>query len=82
MIVFILRRIQDEYLAKQMKLHTCFVEKALGRVPRKVVEWTMRKKGIDEALFGATIGLYIGAKKKVKVGIYLSEELEISDGVH
>ena len=46
--VFILRRIQEEYLARQKKLYMCLVdlEKAFDRVPRKVVEWAMRKKGI------------------------------------
>ena len=46
--VFILTRIQREYLAKQKKLYMCFVEleTVFDRVPRKVVEWAMRKKGI------------------------------------
>ena len=57
--VFILRRIQEEYLAKQKKLYMCFVdlEKAFHGVPRKVVEWAMRKKGIPEALFTAVMSL-------------------------
>ena len=46
------------------KLYVCFVclEKALDRVPRKVVEWAMRKKGIQEVLVRAVIGLHEGAK--------------------
>ena len=46
-VVFIMRRLQEEYYAKGRKLHMCFVdlEKALDRVPRKVLEWAMRKKG-------------------------------------
>ena len=57
--VFILRRIQEEYLAKQKKLYMCFVdlEKAFDGVPRKLVEWAMRKKGIPEALFTAVMSL-------------------------
>ena len=45
--VFILRRLQEEYLKKEKKLYMCFVdlEKAFHRVPRKVVEWAMRKRG-------------------------------------
>ena len=46
--VFILRRMQEEYHAKGKKWHTCFVnlEKAFEYqvVPRKVFEWTTRKK--------------------------------------
>ena len=43
--VFILRRMQEEYRTKLKKLYMCFVEleKALGRVPWKVLEWTLRK---------------------------------------
>ena len=56
-VVFILRRIQEEYLAKQ-KLHMCFVdlEKAFDRVLRKVVDWAMRKKGSD-----VNIGVHHGS---------------------
>ena len=79
--VFILTRIQEEYFAKQRKLYTCSVdlEKAFDRVLRKVVEWAMRKKGIPGAL---VMSLYKGARTKVKVGAHLSEEFEVSVGVH
>ena len=44
--VFILRRIQEKYLAKQYRFYMCFVdlEKAIEKVPRKVVELAMTKK--------------------------------------
>ena len=50
----------------------CFVdlEEALDRIPRKVVELAMRKKGIPEALVRAVMSLNKGAKTKVKVGTH------------
>ena len=58
--VYILRRVQEEYLAKQKKLYMCLVdlEKAFDVAPRKVVEWAMRKKGIPEVLVAAVMSLY------------------------
>ena len=46
--IFIVRRMQEEYQKKDKKLHMYFVdmEKAFDRVPRKVMEWAMRKKGL------------------------------------
>ena len=57
-------------------------EKAFDRIPRKVVEWAMRKKGIPEALVTAVMSLYKGARTKVKVGTPFSEEFEVNVGVH
>ena len=57
--VLILARMQEEYLAKQEKLYMYFVdmEEEFDRVPKKVVEWAMRKKGIPEALVAAVMSL-------------------------
>ena len=42
----------------------CFMdlEKAFDRVPRKMLEWAMRKKGITEVLVRSVTCLYEGAK--------------------
>ena len=82
--VFILRRIQEEYLDKEKKLYMCFgdLEKAFDRVPRRVLEWAMRNRGIPEATVRAVISLYEGAKTRVGVGLELSEEFEVKVGVH
>ena len=66
--IFIVRRMQEEY-QKDKKLHMCFVdmEKAFHRVPRKVMERTMRKKGPSEVMVRAVMSLY-DAKTRVMVG--------------
>ena len=38
------------------------LEKALDSVPKKVLEWAMRKKGLLEVLVRSVICLYEGAK--------------------
>ena len=80
--IFILRRMQDEYHAKGKKL--CFVdlEKAFDRVPKKVLEWVLRKKEIPQVLVGSVMSLYEGAKTRVRVDSELSDEFEVKVGMH
>ena len=44
----------------------CFVdmEKAFNRVPRKVIEWAMRKKGISGVMVPEVMSLYDGARQE------------------
>ena len=53
--LYILRRMQEEFCGREKKLYMCFVdlEKAFDRVPRKVMEWTLRKKSLSEVLVQA-----------------------------
>ena len=62
----------------------CFVdmEKAFDRVPRKVMEWAMRKKGLLEVMVWAVMSLYGGAKTKVMVESAYSEKFKVKVGVH
>ena len=75
---------QEEYRDKEKKLYMCFVdmEKAFDRVPRKVMEWAMRKKRLPEIMVRAVMSLYEGAKSRVRVGSGLSEEFPVKVGVH
>ena len=59
-----------------------FLEKAFDRVQRKVLEWALRKKGIQEVLVRSVMNLYEGAKTRVIVDSELSEEFEVTVGMH
>ena len=82
--IFNLRRTQEEYQKKDKKLYMRFVdmEKAFDRVPRKVMEWPMRKKGLSEVIVRAIMSLYDGTKTRVKMGSAYSEEFEEKVSVH
>ena len=61
---------------KENKLYMCFVDldKAFDRVPRRVLGWAMRKRGIPEAMMRAVMSLYEATKTRVGVGLELSED--------
>ena len=82
--LFLVRRLQEEHRAKDKRMYMCFVdlEKAFDRVPRRVMEWAMRKKGLPEILVKAVTSLDEGAETKVRVGSGLSEEFSVKVGVH
>ena len=73
--VFILRTL-EVYHAEWKKLHMCFVdlEKALGRLLRKVFKWAMRKKGIPEVLVRSVMSLHDGTKTRFREVSELSKE--------
>ena len=58
------------------------LEKAFDRVPIKVMEWTLRKKGSAEVLVQAVMSLYEGSRTKVGVGSGTSEEFGVGVDVH
>ena len=83
-VIFIVRRMQEEYQKKDKKLYMCFVdmEKAFDSVPRKVIEWAMRKKDLSEVMVRAVMSLYEGAKTRVRVESSYSKEFEAKVDVH
>ena len=58
--IFIVRQLQEKYLAKNKNLYLAFVdlEKAFDRVPRQVLLWAMRKLGIDEWIVQQVQAMY------------------------
>ena len=65
-------------------LFVCFVdlEKAFDCVPKKVIEWALRKKLVLERLLQAVLSINKGAKSRVHVGGGHSEEFDIGVYVH
>ena len=57
---------QNSTVENKMRLYMCFVDldKAFDRVPWKVLEWALRKKGIPEGLVRSVMSLYEGGKDK------------------
>ena len=73
---------QEEYDAKGKTLCMCFVylDKSFDRVPRKVLEWALTKKGIPEVFVRSVMCLYEGAKTRVGMDSVLFEEFEVKVG--
>ena len=82
--IFILRQMQEKFLAKKKNLYLEFVdlEKAFDRVPRDVIWWAMRKLGVEEWAVKVVQALYTGAKGRVRVNESYSEEFSVGVGVH
>ena len=47
-------------------------------MPKKVIEWAVRKKGVPEVLVWAIKSMYDGTRACVKVGNDLSEEFLVT----
>ena len=62
----------------------CFVDlkKVIDRVPRRVMQWALRKKELLKILVKVVMSLYEGSMTKVKVGSEFSEEFYVVIGVH
>ena len=82
--IFILRQLQEKHLAKHKKLYMAFVdlEKALSRVPRKVLWWTLHVAGVLERLVKVVQAIYVGARSRARVNTSFSEDFEVKVGVH
>ena len=65
----------ERYRGKHRELWWAFVdlEKAFDRVPRKVVEWAMRKLGVEEWLVRAVMAMYKHARTRIKIIWWVSK---------
>ena len=55
----------------------CFVDlqKAFDRVPTRVMQWVLRKKGLPEILVKAVMSLYKDSKTRLKVDLNSQKNL-------
>ena len=58
------------------------IENTFDRVPRKVMAYTMRKKGLPEVIMSAVMSLYHRVKTNVRLGSGLPEEFWVQVGVY
>ena len=77
--VFVLRRLTEKFRAKNKKLFFVFVdlEKAFDRVPRRVIRFALRRKGVPEYLVNGVMSLYNGCKTAVSVDGGLSSSFSV-----
>ena len=55
---------------------------AFDRVPWKILEWAMRKKGIAEVFIRSVMSLFEETKTRFRVDSMLSEEFVVKVGIH
>ena len=74
----------EKFRAKNKKLFFVFVdlEKAFDRVPREVIRFALRRKGVSEYLVNGVMSLYEGCNTAVFVDGELSSSFSVKVGVH
>ena len=82
--VFVLRRLSGKFRVKNKKLFFIYVdlEKAFDRVPREVIRFALRCKGVPEYLVNGAMSLYKGCKTAVSVDGELSSSFSVKVGVY
>ena len=82
--VFVLRRLSEKFRAKNKKLFFVFVDlgKAFDWVPREVICFALRWKGIPEYLVIGVMSLYKGCKTAVSIDREISSSFSVKVGAH
>ena len=73
--IFIIRQMQEKFNEKKKKLNHVFVdlEKTFNWVPRKAIEWTLRRQKVPERLVTAVMFLYSETRSRVETVVGTSE---------
>ena len=82
--MFVLKRLCEKFRAKTKKLFFIIIEleKAFDQVPKEIIRFALRKKGVPEYLVNGVMSLYKGCKTVVSVDGELSSSFSVKIGVH
>ena len=82
--IFIVRQLVEKRIEGDLAVFCGFValEKAYDRVPREVLCWCLRRKGVSEKLVRMVMETYQNCKTAVRTIDGLSREFEIGVGLH
>ena len=82
--IFIARQLMEKGIEGNLESYWGFVdlEKAYGRVPREVIYWSLRRKGVPEKLVRLIQETYRNTKSAVRTETNSSREFNISVGLH
>ena len=82
--IFILRQMQEKMLEGSKVMYTAFVdlEKTCNRVPREILYWCLRKRGVTEKMIKVIRSLYEGGHTIVQCSAGNSEPFPVTVGLH
>ena len=82
--IFIMRQLLEKYEMAGRDLYMVFVdlEKAFNRVPREMIWWSLRRKGVLEREIKVIMEMYTNIETSVKVEYTRSESFDVKVGVH
>ena len=82
--IFILRILQEKYREMNKELHVVFVdlEKAYDRVPRDLIWWCLRKKGVPEGYITIIQDMYNDCETLVSTRAGDTEYFRVGVGLH
>jgi hypothetical protein len=82
--IFAIRQLIEKYCSVDKDLYMVFVdlEKAFDQVPREVIWWALRRKGVLEYEVKAVMEMYKAVKTAVKMEGARSDWFQVKVGVH
>ena len=82
--MFVLRQVQEKVLERGRRLYFAFLdlEKAYDRVPREVVYWCLRRRGVPERLINMVRATYCDVTTSVRTQSGTTGKFDIKVGLH